>query len=184
MNKFNQKYMMMPERGRNDEPKCNLPSVACIACIRCKESHAIDTIEYKCFSDGHCQKCRAELSGKFCTGKSHINKPTHERTLGGAARASSLFKDTMQDAAKKIMYSTIAAHPLGRKQSVYQRDTSAYDTMDIYAICKVWNAEPSGCTHHALKKLLHAGERGVKSKITDLEQAIESIERLIALERL
>jgi len=68
------------------------------------------------------------------------------------------------------------------KHSHYHKDVSAYQTMDIYALCKVWNAEPSGCTHHALKKILHAGERGAKSKITDLQQAIESIEALIKLE--
>ena len=73
---------------------------------------------------------------------------------------------------------------LGVKHSHYHKDVSKYKTMDIYAICKVWNAEPSGCTHHALKKLLHAGERGAKSKITDLEQAIESIEALIKLEKM
>lgn len=73
---------------------------------------------------------------------------------------------------------------LGVKHGHYHKDVSKYKTMDIYAICKVWNAEPSGCTHHALKKLLHAGERGAKSKITDLEQAIESIEALIKLEKM
>lgn len=73
---------------------------------------------------------------------------------------------------------------LGAKHGHYHKDVSKYKTMDIYAICKVWNAEPSGCTHHALKKLLHAGERGAKSKITDLEQAIESIEALIKLEKM
>ena len=70
------------------------------------------------------------------------------------------------------------------KHGHYHKDVSKYKTMDIYAICKVWSAEPSGCTHHALKKLLHAGERGAKSKITDLEQAIESIEALIKLEKM
>ena len=73
---------------------------------------------------------------------------------------------------------------LGVKHGHYHKDVSKYKTMDIYAICKVWNVEPSGCTHHALKKLLHAGERGAKSKITDLEQAIESIEALIKLEKM
>lgn len=67
------------------------------------------------------------------------------------------------------------------KHSHYHKDVSQYDTMDIYAICKVWNVESSGCTFAAVKKLLNAGERGVKDRITDLEQAIESIEALIKL---
>lgn len=67
------------------------------------------------------------------------------------------------------------------KHSHYHKDVSQYDTMDIYAICKVWNVESSGCTFAAVKKLLNAGERGAKDRITDLEQAIESIEALIKL---
>ena len=67
------------------------------------------------------------------------------------------------------------------KHSHYHKDVSRYDTMDIYAICKVWNVESSGCTFAAVKKLLNAGERGAKDRITDLEQAIESIEALIKL---
>ena len=67
------------------------------------------------------------------------------------------------------------------KHGHYHKDVSQYDTMDIYAICKVWNVESSGCTFAAVKKLLNAGERGAKDRITDLEQAIESIEALIKL---
>lgn len=67
------------------------------------------------------------------------------------------------------------------KHSHYHKNVSQYDTMDIYAICKVWNVESSGCTFAAVKKLLNAGERGAKDRITDLEQAIESIEALIKL---
>ncbi|NYR09587.1 hypothetical protein [Psychrobacter sp. BI730] len=67
------------------------------------------------------------------------------------------------------------------KHSHYHKDVSQYDTMDIYAICKVWNVESSGCTFAAVKKLLNAGERGAKDRITDLEQAIGSIEALIKL---
>lgn len=70
------------------------------------------------------------------------------------------------------------------KHGHYHKDVSKYKTMDIYAICKVWNVESSGCTFAAVKKLLNAGERGVKDRITDLEQAIESIEALIKLEKM
>ena len=53
----------------SDKAKINLPSVASISCMRCKEAYPINSIEYMCFTDGNCQKCRAELSGKFCTGQ-------------------------------------------------------------------------------------------------------------------
>ncbi len=76
-------------------------------------------------------------------------------------------------------YESVAA--VKPKHSHYHKDVSQYDTMDIYAICKVWNVESSGCTFAAVKKLLNAGERGAKDRITDLEQAIESIEALIKL---
>ena len=92
--------------------------------------------------------------------------------------------DTLRDFFEWYRFVSKVEVVAGVKHGHYHKDVSQYKTMDIYAICKVWNAEPSGCTHHALKKLLHAGERGAKSKITDLEQAIESIEALIALEKM
>ena len=48
-----------------------LPSVAHIACMRCKKSYPIDSIEYKCFTDDCCHVCREELGRKFAEGQSN-----------------------------------------------------------------------------------------------------------------
>lgn len=73
----------------SDITKVNLPSVASISCMRCKEAHPINSIEYMCYTDGNCQKCRAELSGKFADGKSlmigadMVNNPPHYKDESG-----------------------------------------------------------------------------------------------------
>ncbi|WLG12790.1 DUF3310 domain-containing protein [Psychrobacter cibarius] len=73
----------------SDKVEVNLPSVASISCMRCKEAHPINSIEYACFMDGNCQKCRAELSGKFADGKSlmvgadMVNHPPHYKDASG-----------------------------------------------------------------------------------------------------
>lgn len=69
--------------------KVDLPSVASISCMRCKEAYPINSIEYMCFTDGNCQKCRAELSGKFADGQSlmigadMVNHPPHYKDASG-----------------------------------------------------------------------------------------------------
>lgn len=124
----------------SDIAKVNLPSVASISCMRCKEAHPINSIEYMCFTDGNCQKCRAELSGKFADGQ-------------------------------------------GRKHSHYHKDVSQYDTIDVYAVCKIFDVQDtSGCLQHAIKKLLVTGKRVHKDRQTDIQNAIDTLTRLIELE--
>lgn len=53
------------------------------------------------------------------------------------------------------------------------------DIYDILAAFKVCNP----AVQHAVKKLLAAGGRGYKDKVTDLEEARWSIERAIELEK-
>lgn len=68
-----------------DNTKVKL-SVSGISCMRCKKAYPINSIEYKCFTDGNCQKYRAELSGKFCTGqgrKHDSNKPRYSLLPSG-----------------------------------------------------------------------------------------------------
>lgn len=63
----------------SDITKINLPSVASISCMRCKEAYPINSIEHMCFTDGNCQTCRAELSGKFCTGQGRKDDSSKRR---------------------------------------------------------------------------------------------------------
>lgn len=67
------------------------------------------------------------------------------------------------------------------KHSHYHKDVSQYDTIDIYVICDLYVKDNSGCIQHAVKKLLCCGERGVKSNVKDLQEAIDTIQRKIEM---
>jgi hypothetical protein len=54
-------------------------------------------------------------------------------------------------------------------------------TIDVYDVLKAFNVQ-NPAIQHAIKKLLKGGERGVKSKVQDYTEAIESINRAIDLE--
>lgn len=71
----------------------------------------------------------------------------------------------------------------GRKHSHYHKDVSDYDTIDVYAVCKIFDVQdPSGCLQHAIKKLLVTGQRGHKDRKTDIQNAIDTLNRLLELE--
>lgn len=71
------------------------------------------------------------------------------------------------------------------KHSHYHKDVSQYDTIDVYALCKIFDIQdPSGCTQHAIKKLLVTGQRGHKDRLNDLQDVIDTVKRLIELEGL
>jgi hypothetical protein len=68
------------------------------------------------------------------------------------------------------------------------RDLSKYDrlikpgvTVDVYDVLTAFKINCPALAH-ALKKLLAAGSRGVKSTVQDKEEAIASIKRSIELE--
>jgi hypothetical protein len=52
--------------------------------------------------------------------------------------------------------------------------------VDVYAIADAYGLKAARA--HALKKLLLAGERGPKSKVQDLLECIQAIERAIEME--
>jgi hypothetical protein len=54
-------------------------------------------------------------------------------------------------------------------------------TIDVYDVLNAFNVR-NPAIQHAIKKLLKGGERGVKSKVQDYTEAIESITRAIDLE--
>jgi hypothetical protein len=54
-------------------------------------------------------------------------------------------------------------------------------TIDVYDVLNAFNVQ-NPAIQHAIKKLLKGGERGVKSKVQDYTEAIESINRAIELE--
>ncbi len=69
------------------------------------------------------------------------------------------------------------------KHSHYHKDVSQYDTIDVYAVCKIFDVQDtSGCLQHAIKKLLVTGKRGHKDRQTDIQNAIDTLNRLLELE--
>lgn len=70
-----------------------------------------------------------------------------------------------------------------RKHSHYFKDTSAFDEIDTYLLCRVWQVkDDSGALHHALKKILDAGKRGSKGKIKDVTEARDTLNRYLEIE--
>ena len=61
----------------------------------------------------------------------------------------------------------------------YQRQVPS-TTIDIYDILKAWGVT-CPATQHAIKKLLQPGDRGHKDKLTDLREALASVERAIQM---
>ena len=62
----------------------------------------------------------------------------------------------------------------------YQRQVTS-TTIDIYDVLKAYQVT-CPATQHAIKKLLQPGERGHKDKLTDLREALASVERAIQME--
>ncbi len=51
-----------------------------------------------------------------------------------------------------------------------------YDTVDVYRVLLLFGVTDP-CIQHAVKKLLAAGKRGVKSEAQDVREAREALER-------
>lgn len=62
----------------------------------------------------------------------------------------------------------------------YQRKVAS-TVVDVYDVLTAFNVT-NPATAHAIKKLLCPGVRGHKDKLTDLKEALHSIERAIHLE--
>lgn len=70
-----------------------------------------------------------------------------------------------------------------KKHNHYFKDVSDYKEIDVYALCKIFEIDdPSGCTQHAIKKLLVTGKRGHKDRLRDLQDVVDTVKRLIELE--
>lgn len=63
------------------------------------------------------------------------------------------------------------------KHRHYFKDVSHLKYIDVYRVLDLWEvADP--CVQHAVKKLLNAGKRGSKNFGQDIQEAIDSLERL------
>jgi len=69
-----------------------------------------------------------------------------------------------------------------RKHSHYFKDISLIDILDVYRVCDLFEVNDAAI-QHAVKKLLLAGDRGVKDKVKDIQEAIDSLERYLEMKR-
>lgn len=67
----------------------------------------------------------------------------------------------------------------GEEMNKYQRQVPS-TTIDIYDILNAYRVTCTA-TQHAIKKLLQPGERGHKDKLTDLREALASVELAIQM---
>lgn len=68
-----------------------------------------------------------------------------------------------------------------RRYNHYFKDVRHLDYIDVYRVSRLWNINDDAL-FHALKKILNNGQRGTKSSIQDIKEAIVSLERFIELE--
>ena len=68
----------------------------------------------------------------------------------------------------------------GRKHSHYFKNVSKLDFIDVYAVLKLFDVTDP-CLQHAIKKLLCAGQRGVKDQAKDINEAKDTLERCLEL---
>jgi hypothetical protein len=75
--------------------------------------------------------------------------------------------------------------PVREKYGAYQKDVRHLDTIDVYETHRLFNVEDtSGCIQHASKKLLLSGVRtGNKTKLQDIEEARDTLNRWLEMER-
>ncbi len=108
----------------------------------------------------------------LCKGLSHLGSPNHDSLKTTGACISCYVDDTQLQGRKDKP-----------KHSHYHKDVSDYQTIDVYAVCKIFDVQdPSGCLQHAIKKLLVTGQRGHKDRKTDIQNAIDTLNRLLELE--
>lgn len=69
----------------------------------------------------------------------------------------------------------VARYDASKEENKYMRDCP-YDQIDIYRVLNIFNVTDP-CIQHAVKKLLVAGGRGHKDIETDIEEAIQALER-------
>lgn len=73
--------------------------------------------------------------------------------------------------------------PLSQKYPQYYKPVGELKEVDVYAVHNLFNVnDPSGCIHHASKKLLLSGVRtGGKSAYKDIKEARDTLTRWLQL---
>lgn len=84
---------------------------------------------------------------------------------------------------ERIDDGAIAQQSLSALYPKYFKDTEHLDEVDVYQVHHLFNVQdPSGCIHHASKKLLLSGVRtGGKSKFDDIREARDTLNRWLQI---
>ena len=121
--------------------------------------------------------------GKKWTHKQDVNQWVVIKTCKND-RVTGVMQDGRDYIGSKNDFVFFFEPELKRRHSHYHKDVSNYQTIDVYAVCKIFDVQdPSGCLQHAIKKLLVTGQRGYKDRQTDIQNAIDTLNRLLELEQ-
>ncbi|NYT76636.1 hypothetical protein H0A71_06500 [Alcaligenaceae bacterium] len=66
------------------------------------------------------------------------------------------------------------------RHSHYHRDVKHLDTIDVYRVLQMFDVTDP-CAQHAIKKLLCAGQRGVKTEEQDIREAHDTLARRLQM---
>lgn len=82
-----------------------------------------------------------------------------------------------------VQTSTVSS--MAERYPKYHKDTRGMTSVDVYAVHMLFDLQdPSGCLHHASKKLLLSGVRtGGKSKVEDIKEARDTLTRWLELNK-
>lgn len=82
-----------------------------------------------------------------------------------------------------IQTSTVSS--MAERYPKYHKDTRGMTSIDVYAVHMLFDLQdPSGCLHHASKKLLLSGVRtGGKSNVEDIKEARDTLTRWLELNK-
>jgi len=84
--------------------------------------------------------------------------------------------------AEKEEQAKVAAIEVRRNKLKYHREIKKGVSVDVYDVLSAFEVV-NPAMQHALKKMLAPGKRGAKDAIQDMQEAIQSIERAIELEK-
>ena len=68
-----------------------------------------------------------------------------------------------------------------QKHNHYFKDVSNLKFIDVYRVLDLFNVV-NPCVQHAIKKLLCAGQRGIKDQKQDVQEAIASLVRYLEMQ--